>query len=790
MARDSYGVSYAYTDVRSSCFRREEAPFEPARDARRAHSNRDVSYSRTSFPPGLESVPHVARLNRVQPDMSSASEATGIPMAAPMTPKTEKEDACLKESSARRRSGRVRAVHARQAELKAKEISFRCLPAPHAEVRVKSLGGAKEDATVENGGRRPDGALIPLGYRAEGFLFNEPLEVWVDERGAHFARWGSEGDGRRRVSTPNAGASNVKDATRCIALELARRVEHDVSPVLPQFPAPMPPAPTRSGSAKKGGRACSNCGCTSHATPLMRRGPNGVRSLCNACGLWFARRGTMRPVEGGPVLPSAETATIIAPMIVAAPIVAPDVAAVAAEAAVAAVADNSVAPPPLAPPTDDVKAEIAEILGKRPERSGATNSEHSGGSIAAPASPSRAYSDLNAAPASESSGGDGATLALKSESDSQSAGDVNDPSVAAKAAHAAALAAHAENARRRARTFAKECAVAAEIAGGDGVFGYADPPVQQALIALREARADADDATIEAAELAIAAAVAAGNAAAARSGQALEPVAGRGGRRANGGAGKPLNVKAAAAAAKAKGGGAKAVGAGKRGHTGKTSNAGGRKQAKGSRAQAAWKTTGAGGRGANFNLVGDGNGTQSGYVITQQQQQQQQVMYQMNGAQGMYMSQGMQGMGGSWQQAQMHDIGSQGRVNGVIVNGHYQQMPRPSSMSDMTMGGMNMKTQAQGMGQTQQTQSYQQWGFQQDMANVGMMQQQMHGQMRQSHGMSRVPSMGDFGDFAGFSTHELEAAVGPIGNMDNELGGMGLLNDDLGGMMGMEGGLL
>ena len=49
---------------------------------------------------------------------------------------------------------------------------------------------------------------------------------------------------------------------------------------------------------------------------------------------------------------------------------------------------------------------------------------------------------------------------------------------------------------------------------------------------------------------------------------------------------------------------------------------------------------------------------------------------------------------------------------------------------------------------------------------------------------------GDFGDFGGFSTHELEAAVGPIGNMDNELGGMGLLNDDLGGMMGMEGGLL
>jgi hypothetical protein len=29
---------------------------------------------------------------------------------------------------------------------------------------------------------------VPLGYKAEGTLFNEPLEAWVDERGAHFVR--------------------------------------------------------------------------------------------------------------------------------------------------------------------------------------------------------------------------------------------------------------------------------------------------------------------------------------------------------------------------------------------------------------------------------------------------------------------------------------------------------------------------------------------------------------------------------------------------------------------------
>ena len=723
--------------------------------------------------------------------MSSASEAAGITMAAPMTPKTEKEDD-VKESSARRRSGRVRAIHARQAELKAKEISFRCLPAPHAEVTVKSLGACKEDATVENGGRRPDGALVPLGYRAEGLLFNEPVEVWVDQAGAHFVQWGAEGDGRRRVATSPDGAANARDAVRCIALELARRVDHDVAPVLPPLPPPAaptaPPTSSRGSNSKKGGRACSNCGCTSHATPLMRRGPNGVRSLCNACGLWFARRGTMRPVEGGPIGPAVpvdvvapDTAVSVADTAVTHTAVDTAVAAPDTAAALdslgddADVADNSVVPPPLAPPTDDVKAEIAEILGKRPPLNSSaadvnvprkTTSERSGNSsVAAPGSPTR-DSDLNAAPASESSGGDGGvvvTVVVKNEpgtlkGDSSSAGAADDDkSVVAAAAE-----------KSRAIAYAAQCvAHMASDACGDGVFGYADPPVQQALIALREARADADDATIEAAELAIAAAIAAGAAAAARSGQALEApagggrVGGRGGRRANGGAGKPLNVKAAAAA-KSKGGQPAKQQAGKRG----AGKQGGRaaKQQKGQRAQAAWKTAGRASSSyrSNFTQAVDNAGP-GGYVA------QQQMMYQMNGAhqlgaQGVY----MQGSGGGWQTQGMSQVPA--GVNGVIVNGHYQQMPAHASYHHQP-----------------QPQQQQQWGYQQDLANAGMMQQQMHhGQMQQQQ-MSRVPSMGDFGDFGGFSANELEAAVGSIGNMDNDLG-MGLLMDE--GMMGMEGGLL
>ncbi|GFP89063.1 gata transcription factor 24 [Phtheirospermum japonicum] len=38
---------------------------------------------------------------------------------------------------------------------------------------------------------------------------------------------------------------------------------------------------------------CSHCGISSNETPLMRRGPDGPKSLCNACGLRWANTGMM-----------------------------------------------------------------------------------------------------------------------------------------------------------------------------------------------------------------------------------------------------------------------------------------------------------------------------------------------------------------------------------------------------------------------------------------------------------------------------------------------------------------
>jgi len=38
---------------------------------------------------------------------------------------------------------------------------------------------------------------------------------------------------------------------------------------------------------------CHHCGTSATATPMMRRGPDGPRTLCNACGLMWANKVTV-----------------------------------------------------------------------------------------------------------------------------------------------------------------------------------------------------------------------------------------------------------------------------------------------------------------------------------------------------------------------------------------------------------------------------------------------------------------------------------------------------------------
>lgn len=42
---------------------------------------------------------------------------------------------------------------------------------------------------------------------------------------------------------------------------------------------------------------CTNCGVNSKSTPMMRRGPAGPRTLCNACGLKWANKGVLKDLS-------------------------------------------------------------------------------------------------------------------------------------------------------------------------------------------------------------------------------------------------------------------------------------------------------------------------------------------------------------------------------------------------------------------------------------------------------------------------------------------------------------
>ncbi|KAL9666100.1 hypothetical protein QQ045_000422 [Rhodiola kirilowii] len=46
-------------------------------------------------------------------------------------------------------------------------------------------------------------------------------------------------------------------------------------------------------------RRCQHCGVSESSTPAMRRGPAGPRTLCNACGLMWANKGTLRDLNKG-----------------------------------------------------------------------------------------------------------------------------------------------------------------------------------------------------------------------------------------------------------------------------------------------------------------------------------------------------------------------------------------------------------------------------------------------------------------------------------------------------------
>ncbi|CAA0807725.1 GATA transcription factor 25 [Striga hermonthica] len=90
---------------------------------------------------------------------------------------------------------------------------------------------------------------------------------------------------------------------RCYEKRIRYNVRHEVAVRMKrrrgQF-APKsadPLGPTEVEEGPTGPTRCGLCGIRARETPMMRRGPDGPKTLCNACGLHWATKGVMRDMS-------------------------------------------------------------------------------------------------------------------------------------------------------------------------------------------------------------------------------------------------------------------------------------------------------------------------------------------------------------------------------------------------------------------------------------------------------------------------------------------------------------
>jgi hypothetical protein len=98
----------------------------------------------------------------------------------------------------------------------------------------------------------------------------------------------------------NSVKSEIIDDDECTSAMITAPPSPQVSPLLtdaPSTPPPsMPTTPTSSLPSRPARNiSCYNCGVTK--TPLWRRTPDRVHSLCNACGLYYKQYSTHRPLH-------------------------------------------------------------------------------------------------------------------------------------------------------------------------------------------------------------------------------------------------------------------------------------------------------------------------------------------------------------------------------------------------------------------------------------------------------------------------------------------------------------
>lgn len=117
----------------------------------------------------------------------------------------------------------------------------------------------------------------------------------------YLSRMGPESVGMPH-SSASASSSRGSDHAYHTYSAPAKAVQHETTPTSQQSQTYVPKYRKRSRAPAPG--VCHSCG--NDDTPEWRRGPDGARTLCNACGLHFAklvRRRTMEYANAAPGVP-------------------------------------------------------------------------------------------------------------------------------------------------------------------------------------------------------------------------------------------------------------------------------------------------------------------------------------------------------------------------------------------------------------------------------------------------------------------------------------------------------
>ncbi|XP_073026432.1 GATA transcription factor 24-like isoform X2 [Primulina eburnea] len=121
----------------------------------------------------------------------------------------------------------------------------------------------------------------------------------------------------RRSSQPQRAASlnrfREKRKERCfgkkirynVRKEVALRMQRNKGQFTSSKSVPEEPGSFTAdfdGGQEEQETLCRHCGISSKSTPMMRRGPDGPRTLCNACGLKWANKGVLRDLSKVPIV--------------------------------------------------------------------------------------------------------------------------------------------------------------------------------------------------------------------------------------------------------------------------------------------------------------------------------------------------------------------------------------------------------------------------------------------------------------------------------------------------------